>query len=140
MREFLFQDQETLVAQLAEKITRAVQKSIASHGWASLAVSGGSTPQPLFTKLSQQDICWQDVVITLVDERWVDPADVASNEQLVRQYLLQEQAAAATFIGLKNIFPTATEGQAQCRQDLRKVPRPFTVLLLGMGHDGHTAS
>jgi 6-phosphogluconolactonase len=140
MREFLFQDQETLVAELAEKITQAVQKSITRHGWASLAVSGGSTPQPLFTKLSQQNISWQDVIITLVDERWVDPADAASNERLVRQYLLQDQAAAATFIGLKNIFPTAIEGQAQCRQDLRKVPRPFTVLLLGMGHDGHTAS
>lgn len=140
MIEFLFQDQETLVAELAERITRALQKNIASHGWASLAVSGGSTPKPLFTELSHQDIFWQNVVITLVDERWVDPADSASNEQLVRQYLLQDQAAAATFIGLKNVFPTAVEGQAQCTQDLRKVPRPFTVLILGMGNDGHTAS
>lgn len=140
MVEFVFQDQETLVAELAERVIRALQKSIACHGWASLAVSGGSTPQPLFTKLSQQDISWQDVVITLVDERWVDPTDSASNEQLVRQDLLQDQAAAATFIGLKNIFPTAAEGQAQCAQDLGKVPRPFTVLILGMGNDGHTAS
>ena len=105
-----------------------------------MAVSGGSTPKPLFKQLSAVDIPWQDVVVSLVDERWVDPSDPASNEQLVRQYLLQGRAAAATFIGLKNSSPSAAQGEALCEQELRKIPRPFTVLILGMGNDGHTAS
>ncbi len=140
MVECTFQNAEILVAELAAKIGQSLLKSIAAHGWASLAVSGGSTPKPLFKQLSAVDLPWQDVVITLVDERWVDPLDSASNEQLVRQYLLQDRAAAATFIGLKNSSPSAAQGEAQCEQELRRIPRPFTVLILGMGNDGHTAS
>ncbi|CAK8722631.1 6-phosphogluconolactonase [Candidatus Electrothrix laxa] len=138
--EFIFQDSELLVAELADRIGQSLLKSIVAHGRASLAVSGGSTPKPLFKRLSVVDIPWQDVVITLVDERWVDSSDPSSNEQLVRQYLLQDRAAAATFIGLKNSSPTAAQGEAECEQELRRIPRPFTVLILGMGNDGHTAS
>lgn len=140
MIECTFQDSKTLVTDLTEQIAQALQENIILHGKASLAVSGGSTPKPFFRELARQDIPWHDVVITLVDERWVAPSDPASNEHLVRQYLLQAQAAAATFVGLKNDAPTAGEGQNQCEEDLRKVPRPFTVLILGMGNDGHTAS
>ena len=140
MIEFTFQNSELLVAELAGRIGQSLQKSIAAHGRASLAVSGGSTPKPLFKRLSSLDIPWQDVIVTLVDERWVDPTDTASNEQLVRQYLLQNRAAKAVFVGLKNSAATASEGESGCEQNLRKVPLPFTVLILGMGNDGHTAS
>ena len=140
MVEFFFQDQEVLIAKLADQIGQALQKSIIADGRASLAVSGGSTPKPLFEQLAQQDIPWQKVVITLVDERWVTPSDSASNEHLVRQYLLQDRAAVATFVGLKNDAPTAKEGEIQCEEELCKIVRPFTVLILGMGNDGHTAS
>ena len=129
-----------LVAELAERIGQSLLKSILAHGRASLVVSGGSTPKALFKKLSTVDIPWQGVVITLVDERWVDQPDPDSNEQLVRQYLLQDRAAVATFVGLKNACSTAAEGETLCEQELRKIPRPFTVLILGMGNDGHTAS
>ncbi|MCI5167180.1 MAG: 6-phosphogluconolactonase [Candidatus Electrothrix sp. GM3_4] len=140
MVEITFQNPEILVAQLAERIGQSLLKSIVAHGRASLAVSGGSTPKPLFKQLSTLDIPWQNVVVTLVDERWVNPSAPDSNEQLVRQYLLQDRAAVATFVGLKNAFLTAAEGEALCEQELRKIPRPFTVLILGMGNDGHTAS
>ncbi|MCI5121303.1 MAG: 6-phosphogluconolactonase, partial [Candidatus Electrothrix sp. AUS4] len=73
MVELFFQDPETLVADLAERIGRSLQEHIAAHGWASMAVSGGLTPKPLFKRLSSLDISWQDVVITLVDERWIAP-------------------------------------------------------------------
>ncbi|MCI5149664.1 MAG: 6-phosphogluconolactonase, partial [Candidatus Electrothrix sp. MAN1_4] len=69
MIESTFQDSETLVAELTERIAQSLRKSIDLHGRASLAVSGGSTPKPLFTQLARQDLSWQDVVITLVDER-----------------------------------------------------------------------
>uniref|UniRef100_UPI004056B5E3 6-phosphogluconolactonase n=1 Tax=Candidatus Electrothrix sp. TaxID=2170559 RepID=UPI004056B5E3 len=140
MIESFFQDQETLITQLADQITQALEKNIVQHGQASLAVSGGSTPKPLFRELARRDLPWQKVVITLVDERWVAPSDPASNEYLVHQYLLQDQAAAASFVGLKNFFPTAVQGESECELRLGKIPRPFTVLILGMGNDGHTAS
>ena len=140
MVELFFQNSETLVADLAERIGQSLQEHIDAHGWVSMAVSGGSTPTPLFKRLSSVDIAWQDVVITLVDERWVAASNPYSNQHLICQYLLQGRAAAATFVGLKNFFPTATQGERECELKLRKLPRPFTVLVLGMGNDGHTAS
>jgi len=135
-----FQDRQSLVVELADQITALLNAGIKSNGKASLAVSGGSTPVSLFEQLSGMDIAWRDVVITLVDERWVEPTEADSNERLVRDYLLQNKAAVATFIGMKNAAPTASTGQDECEQQLRKSPLPFDVLILGMGGDGHTAS
>ena len=94
----------------------------------------------LFERFSGQDIPWQQIVITLVDERCVEPTTTDSNEHLIRTHLLQNRAAAATFIGMKNSAATAGAGEAEYEQQLRQVPRPFDVLILGMGSDGHTAS
>lgn len=140
MKMRTFPDRQTLVDELAEHIATALSASIAEQGRASLVVSGGSTPVPLFERLSELDIPWQHVVITLADERWVEPSSSDSNEQLVRKHLLKNRAAAAVFIGLKNAAVGAGEGEAECGQHLQEIPRPFTVVVLGMGNDGHTAS
>jgi len=135
-----FPDRSTLVKNLAEQIQSLLSTAIKKNGKASLAVSGGSTPVELFERVSELDIPWQDVVVTLVDERWVEPEAEDSNEHLVRTHLLKNRAAAATFIPMKNSAPTAGAGEAECERKLQKVSRPFTVLVLGMGGDGHTAS
>jgi 6-phosphogluconolactonase len=135
-----FQDRDGLVVKLAGRIAALLAAGIKSNGKASLAVSGGSTPVALFERLSGMDIPWQDVVITLVDERWVEPTENDSNERLVKNHLLQNKANAATFIGMKNAAPTAGAGEAECEQRLQKAPLPFDVLILGMGGDGHIAS
>ncbi len=135
-----FPDQESAAAALADQIGQRLTAGIAANGRASLAVSGGTTPVALFERLSGMDLNWPDVVITLVDERWVAPTDGDSNERLVRSHLLKAKAAAATFVGLKNEAATASAGEHACEQALKKVPRPFDVLIMGMGADGHTAS
>jgi len=135
-----FTDRTSLVNELSDRIGSLLTAGITDNGQASLAVSGGSTPVELFEQLSGLDIPWQDVVITLVDERWVDPSDPDSNENLVRTHLLQNNAAAAKFRGMKNSAATASEGETACAEVLQKIHRPFDVLILGMGGDGHTAS
>ena len=135
-----FSDRQSLTTTLADHIGTQLSAAITARGTASLAVSGGSTPVGLFEQLSELDIAWQDVVITLVDERWVEPADNDSNEHLVRTHLLKNRAAQATFIGMKNDAATAGAGETGCELELQKVPRPFDLLILGMGGDGHTAS
>jgi 6-phosphogluconolactonase len=135
-----FPDQDSLTAALADRIGELLSDGILKNGRASLVVSGGSTPVALFERLSGSDISWQDVIITLVDERWLAPTEVGSNEYLIRQHLLKDKAASATFIGMKNSALTAAAGEVECAQRLASVPRPFDVLVLGMGGDGHTAS
>ncbi|MGR0481486.1 MAG: 6-phosphogluconolactonase [Candidatus Electronema sp. V4] len=140
MQLHTFPDQQTLTAALAEHLAAALRRDIAAQGWASLAVSGGSTPVPLFERLSELDIPWQNVLITLVDERWVEASSPDSNEALVRRCLLKNRAAAATFVGLKTAAATAAVGAADCEARLAALPRPCTAVILGMGNDGHTAS
>jgi len=135
-----FSDRRDLVVSLADLVGELLTDGITVNGQASLAVSGGSTPVALFEQLSKMDISWRDVVITLVDERWVEPTEGDSNEHLVRSHLLKDKAAEATFVGMKNSAATATDGEGECEQQLQKVSRPFDVLILGMGGDGHTAS
>lgn len=135
-----FPDRSNLTDKLAAAIANVLATGISDRGKASLAVSGGSTPVDLFHKLSAVDIAWKQVFITLVDERWVEAGDADSNEKLVRTHLLQNKAAAASFVGMKNGAATANAGEAECEEQLRTVPLPFDVVILGMGGDGHTAS
>lgn len=135
-----FNDSSTLVATLAGQVAELLRAGIRERGRASLVVSGGSTPVPFFAALSELELDWQQVIITLADERWVDSAVADSNEHLVRQHLLQNRAAAASFVGLKNEALTAVQGEKECGDRLAQMPRPFDVLILGLGNDGHTAS
>jgi len=137
---YQFDTQNILVNELADAIATLLSRGITENGKASLAVSGGSTPVALFKKLSTLSIPWEQVHISLVDERWVDAEDNDSNEKLVRDFLLQNNAAVAPFTGMKNKAATAGEGAEECSKNLALLPQPYDVLILGMGGDGHTAS
>ncbi|MEZ9199731.1 6-phosphogluconolactonase [Shewanella sp. 10N.286.54.B9] len=135
-----FDNKAALEAQLAERIANQLQEAVDARGKASLIVSGGSTPLKLFELLSKKAIDWNDVYITLADERWVDNDHSDSNERLVRNNLLQSRAASAKFSGLKNMYSTPYEGQIMTSEQLAHFPKPFDVVVLGMGNDGHTCS
>ena len=135
-----FQNSGELIGKLAGRVSQLLVEGIAKRGRASLAVSGGSTPVPLFQALSRLDLQWDKVVITLVDERWVDVAEEQSNEHLVRTHFLRNKAAQAVFVGMKTSGVSARDAEHECAKRLQSVPRPFDVLILGMGNDGHTAS
>jgi 6-phosphogluconolactonase len=135
-----YRDKNALHEALETRIVQKLRKAIETRGFAILAVSGGNTPKPLFRRLSRADLPWEKVTVTLVDERWIDPASEASNEHLVRSLLLQGNAAKAAFIGLKTENATPEAGRAACEARLKTLPKPLDVVLLGMGNDGHTAS
>ena len=138
--ERLFAGAATTAQWLAQEIATRLSEAIAARGKASLLVSGGRSPIALFRALSKRELDWSKVWISLVDERWVDPASPDSNERLLRDYLLCAEAAHANFVPLKNAAKTPREGIAASAAALARVPRPFDVIVLGMGEDGHTAS
>jgi 6-phosphogluconolactonase len=135
-----FNNKSELHIELANIVASLLQKSISTDTKAILAVSGGSTPKPFFNELSKINIPWQNVFVTLVDERWVGNTHKDSNEKLVREHLLQNLAKKASFIPLKNSSPTPFEGQWECNDKLRNLGKDIDVAVLGMGTDGHTAS
>src|SRR5450432_2015586 len=135
-----YADAESLAQELAVQIAGSLNVAIGARGLASLVVSGGRSPVRLFEVLRNQNLDWARVCIALADERWVDPQDPASNERLVRDILLKDRAASARFLGLKNAAPIPDLGALSAWENFARVPRPFDVVVLGMGDDGHTAS
>lgn len=140
VKDHRFPDATALVHALAGEIKVDLEEAIAVRGAASLVVSGGRTPVALFRQLQEEPLDWSRVMITLADERWVEPLHESSNERLVREHLLSGEVAKARFIGLRNPSATAAEGLDWTWRGLSRIPRPFDVVLLGMGDDGHTAS
>jgi 6-phosphogluconolactonase len=125
--ERIFEARETLAASLAQDVAEELERAIEAKGRATLAVSGGTTPKLFFEKLSEIDIPWSRVSVTLVDERQVPETSERSNARLVRTHLLRNKAAAARFVPLVD------------NPEAEKIPA-FDVAVLGMGNDGHTAS
>ena len=138
--EHHFADSAQAAADIAARIAALLEQAIATRGVATLALSGGRSPRPVLESLSASLSDWSKVIVTLVDERWVDPTDPDSNEKLVRDTLLQGPAAAARFVPMKNAAADAYLGQPTAEADFVALPWPLDIILLGMGDDGHTAS
>lgn len=133
-------DAASLAVEVAQAVEAGLREALASRGRATLVVSGGSTPVPMWQHLSKAELDWTHVTITLADERWVPVDDPASNEALVRRHLLRNEAAWARWVPLYNGTATPQEAQAAVEARLATIEWPADVVLLGMGADGHTAS
>ncbi len=135
-----YENADALTSAFADKLVGLLTAGIEARGRASLVVSGGRTPKPLFELLSNTPLAWDKVDVTLADERWVDESSDASNTRLVKENLLQNLAAKANFVALKTDHTDAKDGIAEAEANLATMAQPFDALILGMGEDGHTAS
>jgi len=138
--EHIFATGAEAAADLAGRIAYILSDAIAVRGVATIAVSGGRSPRPVLEALARQPLDWTKLIVTLVDERWVEPVSADSNERLVRETLLQGPAAQARFVPMKNGATDAYAGQVEAEPAFAALPWPLDVVLLGMGDDGHTAS
>src|SRR3546814_12211050 len=87
--EHLFVDGALAAADMARRIAMILGDAIAQRGVAAIALSGGRSPRPVLEALAGAALDWDKVIVTLVDERWVEPDHADSNERLVRAALLQ---------------------------------------------------
>ncbi|MBO3461616.1 6-phosphogluconolactonase [Aetokthonos hydrillicola Thurmond2011] len=141
-------DQQALIARSLELILSKIETAIEQHGRFTIALSGGSTPKPLYEAIATQNLPWDKIHVFWGDERYV-PADHPDSNQLMahRAWLGRVDIPTA------NIHPMPTSDQdpadavAKYEQHLQEFfhssPGEFPaldVILLGMGDDAHTAS
>lgn len=127
----------------AHKVSSLIEASLigalSSSGRANLLVSGGSTPKLMFEQLSQSDIDWSSVSVGLVDERCVPPSNQSSNARLALECLLINAAREASFVPMyRDGESPSTMASFASRAYIPLVSD--SVVVLGMGADGHTAS
>lgn len=122
----------------ADAAAKAIAAEIKKQG-CTLFLSGGSTPGPVYEKLSHIDLDWSRVAIAPVDERWVDEDDPGSNARLIKNTLIQNKAAHAPFTPMKSAHLTPEMGCDAVEMSYQQLTSPYFVVL-GMGEDGHVAS
>ncbi len=145
----VFPDHLSFVTGAAELIVGAGARAVAERGRFVLALSGGSTPKPIYARLAGGDyrdrLDWENVHIFFGDERCVPPDDPRSNYRMVREAWLDHAPIPAQNIHrIRGEDDPAVEAQRYEREIARVVgsdgPPAFDLILLGMGGDGHTAS
>ncbi|MEL6687530.1 MAG: 6-phosphogluconolactonase [Pseudomonadota bacterium] len=135
-----FDQKETLVSAATTFLADTLSEALDQRGRASLMLSGGSSPEPIYRALAQAPLAWKGIGISLVDERWVPSGHSASNADFIKNCLADSPAAGSHFVPLYNGHTTAEEGLEAATQALASIAQPFDLCVLGMGLDGHTAS
>ena len=140
-------DRDMLVRFTAERILRIASATLEVNNRFSIALAGGSTPEPIYRMLGEKfadTLDWSRVHIFFGDERCVTPDHEESNYKMVKATWLDHitipnenihrikgeddpQTAATAYADDLTTFFADEEGT-------------FDLNLLGMGGDGHTAS
>ena len=143
----VFEDAQAAAQACASQVAEWLRVAVEERGSASLAVSGGSTPQRMFDALATLPVDWSRIHLFFVDERGVPPEDEASNYRMVREHLVGPCAVPEGNVHrMRGELDAATAARAYVHEieafwhvfDVKT--RSFDVVLCGIGDDGHTAS
>ncbi len=152
MREIeVFADKGALIREEAERIVTLAGAATAARGRCLVALSGGSTPKPLYELLATapyaRRIDWSRMHLFWGDERCVPPDHPDSNYRMTREALLDKVPIPSENVHRIHGEEAPETAAAAYEQTLRtffgngeKPARSFDLVLLGMGPDGHTAS
>ena len=144
-------DPVQLAQAAADYLLRTAKDSVARHGRFILAVSGGSTPRPLYRTLAEEPyrshMPWGNMELFWVDERCVRPDDPASNYGTAKLDWLSRVPLIIDQIHPIPVDCSPEEGALGYEKELMRSFNlahgefpVFDLILLGMGKDGHTAS
>jgi len=132
-------DSTQLAKLAAERIAETLNKAISAEGAASFSLAGGTTPRAAYEALAKiPGIDWSKVSVYFGDERAVPPTHPDSNFAMAKAALFDRVPLPAA-----NIHRMLAEGpdqDAAARAYEALLPGRISLLVLGIGEDGHTAS
>ncbi|HLP72111.1 MAG TPA: 6-phosphogluconolactonase [Bacteroidales bacterium] len=145
----VFENAADVAAKLADEIVMRIRAAADEERSFSIALSGGSTPELLYSFLGDEfrdSVPWEFVHLFWGDERCVPPGNPDSNYGMVKRSLIDKIGIDAAKI--HRIFgENDPEGEAKrySGEILSGLPSRdgmpvFDLVLLGLGSDGHTAS
>ena len=147
-----FPDLDAAARGLASRVADLARAGLEARGRFALALSGGSSPVPLFRALASEfraAVAWERVDIYWADERAVPPEDPRSNYGLADRTWLSEAALPASRIHrIPGERRPVEEAAREYESTIRRLERTgsegdhalLDLALLGIGEDGHTAS
>ena len=149
-------DESLMVDAAAHRFVAVANTAIEARGAFIVALSGGSTPRSLYAQLAAEpcvsSLDWSRVHILWGDERCVPPDHVSSNYRMARETLLDHVPVPEVNVhrirGEDDPAEAALAYERVLRAELltpigppRAAPGSrIDLVLLGLGHDGHTAS
>ncbi len=140
-------DEATWINNVTHAIADALSTGVSRYGRASLALSGGNTPRPVYRHLADlpaSSVPWSRVHLFWGDERYVSYDDPRSNYRMALETLIEHVP-----IPPENVHPMPTymrhaDRAAKAYEATLRAffseRTAFDVMLLGLGADCHTAS
>jgi 6-phosphogluconolactonase len=144
----IFKDVESLYETIAYRIIDLANKSVATKGKFSIALSGGKTPGRLYELLATNDFIekmpWKDTFVFWSDERCVSLNSNDNNAYNAKNILLNKVPLPPENIHRIPVnLPPAEAAKAYEKTIIsffREDEVTFDLILLGLGENGHTAS
>lgn len=131
----------------ARNLLARLETATAGEGAATLAISGGSSPVPMFQALAKQRFDWSRVHLFWVDERAVPFTDPQSNYKLADDHFITPARFPRRNVHRVETELRPDEAARRYAEDIRSffglgesdLPH-FDVIHRGIGADAHTAS
>jgi 6-phosphogluconolactonase len=144
----VWRDAAELAERAAELMIGISREAVKANGVYTVALSGGSTPKTLYALLTEDTrasrIWWEQTQVFWSDERCVPPSHADSNYRMAREALLDHVPIPESNIhrmhGEDDPDTAAKNYSAELVQQFGSENTRFSLVLLGMGDDGHTAS
>lgn len=143
----ILQDKPALLQYAAERIVRLATATLDVNDRFSIALSGGSTPRPMYEMLADKFdpyLDWERIHLFFGDERCVAPDDEQSNYRMVKETLLDKinipDANVHRIHGEDAPEIAAKSYAEEIKAFFGDEDDFFDLNLLGIGEDGHTAS
>lgn len=136
-----FKTADSLEKELLNSIETNIRISLKENNEALILLSGGSTPLSLYKKFKEiKKIDWSKIKFGLVDERWVNNSSKDSNFYNISEALGGQITEKSTFIPLVYDELNEQKNISQAKKANIEFLGKKTIVILGMGTDGHTAS